>query len=140
MVVVDDAGASHEIKLVLESLGEIHRIAERILTQIFVDTLISGLLKHIRTNVDAVDVFESLFCEILTDEAGSTGEVHDFDVVVPTIFSRKLANVVGDVLWVEPAHPQVHPLVIRCQVVEVHGSILFLVLVAHIVHVMMLLA
>lgn len=61
MVVVDEAGAGNEVELVLEALWVLLGVAELVLAQIFVDALDGSLFKHVWTDVQTVNIFESLF-------------------------------------------------------------------------------
>ena len=61
MVVVYKTGAGYVVKLVLEALRVFLRVAELVLAQVLVNALYGRLFEHVWTDVQTVNIFESLF-------------------------------------------------------------------------------
>lgn len=61
MVVVYKTCAGYVVKLVLEALWIFLGVTELVLAQILVDALNGRLFEHVWTDVQTVNIFESLF-------------------------------------------------------------------------------
>lgn len=80
MIVVHESGACGEVKLVLELIWELCWVAHGLFVKLRVHALVRCLLKHVWTEIQTGNVFESLLAQVFTDEAGATGEIEDFGV------------------------------------------------------------
>jgi len=131
VVVVDESGASHEVKLVLELAWELGWLVESVLVQFFVDTLVGGLFKHVWADVKANDVFEASTGQVFTDETSSAAKIHDLNVFeILTVLVGNLLDVFCTELGIGVAHLEVHTLVVGGEIVVVDLGISLVELVA----------
>lgn len=105
------------------------------LIEFLIDALVRGFIEHIRADINAMDLFESLLGEIFSDQACTTCQIKNFkcsDVFFS--FLSELGHIVGNVLRIWISTSQVHALVVRGQEVEVLRCHALLIFVAGEVH------
>lgn len=113
VVVVDKACASHKVVLILEFLWEFRWITEGMLIKLLVNAFFSGLLKHLRTYIEAVNIFESLFCQVFPDETGAASQIQNLSFgKVQFVFLGKSGAVVSNEFRIRVSCSQVHTLVV----------------------------
>merc|ERR1719240_1016983 len=76
---VDEASAGNVVVFVLELLWHVFRVAEGVLVQLLVDTFVGTLLKHVSTDVNTIDVLESLIVQVLSNQTCSASKIEDFN-------------------------------------------------------------
>jgi len=144
VIVVNEACANAKIKLIFELLrecvGTVGNIAKGMLVQLTVHTFDGSLLEHVRANVHAHDIFETLRSEIFTDKSSSASHINNLAVSwFLFVLFGEFANVFSDELGIWVTHLQVHALVVGGDVVKVDLGLLLVELVAAVVHLDMLL-
>lgn len=141
MIIVDEASTRDKIELVFVFLWEVLWVAKLVLVKLFIGTFVGGLIKHVRTDITSVNIFESLITQIFTDQTSATRHIKDLDIGwVPLVFFGKLRAVVGNEFWVGVSQSGVHALIVGSEEVKVDLRVLFCIFVAGIIHFLMLLS
>lgn len=106
VVVVDQSSTCHKVKLILIFLRELFWVAKRMFVQFSIDSLDGGVLKHIRTDITTINLFESLFAQVFTDQTSATCHIKNFDIsrVFFVLFGEFL-NKTRHVLGIGITHP-----------------------------------
>lgn len=123
MVVIDDSRTGNNIEFVLEAIWILINLQNVAFLKMLVAALVLCFLKHSRTDVCSLDIFEAFLSKVLTDKTSTASQIKNFDLV----FANPLGMLTGhlsNLLRIRVTCLVVDSLIVWCNEIKVELCIL----------------